>query len=149
MNGALLCARSLSHSELAPLRVPLVPMEHCTSRFFQECDADKDKQVSIKEWTSCFGIKSGESKSMFLYFLNCTQDSNSNDPQEASAILCCHFHSEACVFLCRGHGRQPVILSSSFVPHLGSGGGSSSKKPLSALYMWHKAKTSASVIQIV
>ncbi|KAM9314841.1 SPARC-like protein 1 [Pholidichthys leucotaenia] len=49
--------RFLSHSELAPLRVPLVPMEHCTSRFFTECDADKDKQVSLKEWTSCFGIK--------------------------------------------------------------------------------------------
>ena len=35
-------------------------MEHCTSRFFQECDADKDKQVSFKEWTSCFGIKNGK-----------------------------------------------------------------------------------------
>ncbi|XP_072240014.1 uncharacterized protein [Leuresthes tenuis] len=52
--------RLLSHSELAPLRVPLVPMEHCTSRFFQECDADKDKQVSFKEWTSCFGIKNDD-----------------------------------------------------------------------------------------
>ncbi|XP_062289011.1 SPARC-like protein 1 [Scomber scombrus] len=52
--------RFLSHSELAPLRVPLVPMEHCTSRFFQECDADKDKQVSFKEWTSCFGIKNDD-----------------------------------------------------------------------------------------
>uniref|UniRef100_A0A3Q2QZY5 SPARC-like protein 1 n=1 Tax=Fundulus heteroclitus TaxID=8078 RepID=A0A3Q2QZY5_FUNHE len=49
--------RVLSHSELAPLRVPLVPMEHCTSLFFRECDADKDKQVTLKEWTSCFGIK--------------------------------------------------------------------------------------------
>ncbi|XP_071244020.1 SPARC-like [Salvelinus alpinus] len=49
--------RFLSHSELAPLRVPLVPMEHCTSRFFQECDADKDKQVSFREWIHCFGIK--------------------------------------------------------------------------------------------
>ncbi|KAM6971963.1 SPARC-like [Aplochiton taeniatus] len=49
--------RFLSHSELAPLRVPLVPMEHCTSRFFQECDADKDKQVSFREWAFCFGIK--------------------------------------------------------------------------------------------
>ncbi|KAG8014773.1 hypothetical protein GBF38_003402 [Nibea albiflora] len=53
--------RFLTHSELAPLRVPLVPMEHCTSRFFQECDADKDKLVSFKEWTSCFGIKNGKS----------------------------------------------------------------------------------------
>ncbi|KAG5848353.1 hypothetical protein ANANG_G00097590 [Anguilla anguilla] len=49
--------RFLSHSELAPLRVPLVPMEHCTSLFFKECDADKDKQVSFKEWGHCFGIK--------------------------------------------------------------------------------------------
>nr|XP_057928158.1 SPARC-like protein 1 [Doryrhamphus excisus] len=54
------CDRLLSHSELAPLRVPLVPMEHCTSRFFQECDADKDKQVSFTEWTSCFGIKNND-----------------------------------------------------------------------------------------
>uniref|UniRef100_A0A8C2HSQ1 SPARC-like 1 n=1 Tax=Cyprinus carpio TaxID=7962 RepID=A0A8C2HSQ1_CYPCA len=51
--------RFLSHSELAPLRVPLVPMEHCTSVFFQRCDADKDKLVSFKEWCSCFGIKEG------------------------------------------------------------------------------------------
>ncbi|XDV15263.1 hypothetical protein PO909_015387, partial [Leuciscus waleckii] len=51
--------RILSHSELAPLRVPLVPMEHCTSVFFQKCDADKDKLVSFKEWCSCFGIKEG------------------------------------------------------------------------------------------
>lgn len=52
--------RFLSHSELAPLRVPLVPMEHCTSRFFQECDADKDKLVSFKEWITCFDIRNGE-----------------------------------------------------------------------------------------
>lgn len=63
-----LSCRFLSHSELAPLRVPLVPMEHCTSRFFQECDADKDKQVSFKEWTSCFGIKNGESSSTTFSF---------------------------------------------------------------------------------
>ncbi|XP_060949826.1 SPARC-like protein 1 [Limanda limanda] len=59
--------RVLSHSELAPLRVPLVPMEHCTSRFFQECDADKDKQVSFKEWTSCFGIRSEDMDANLLF----------------------------------------------------------------------------------
>ncbi|XP_029949537.1 SPARC-like protein 1 [Salarias fasciatus] len=59
--------RFLSHSELAPLRVPLVPMEHCTSRFFQECDADKDKQVSFKEWTSCFGIKNEDMDANLLF----------------------------------------------------------------------------------
>uniref|UniRef100_A0A8C2WX87 Kazal-like domain-containing protein n=1 Tax=Cyclopterus lumpus TaxID=8103 RepID=A0A8C2WX87_CYCLU len=59
--------RVLSHSELAPLRVPLVPMEHCTSRFFQECDADKDKQVSFKEWTSCFGINNDDMDANLLF----------------------------------------------------------------------------------
>lgn len=59
--------RQLSHSELAPLRVPLVPMEHCTSLFFQECDADKDKQVSFKEWTSCFGIKEEDMDTSLLF----------------------------------------------------------------------------------
>ncbi|XP_018591280.2 SPARC-like protein 1 [Scleropages formosus] len=49
--------RYLTHSELAPLRAPLVPMEHCTSRFFQECDGDKDNHVSFREWGQCFGIK--------------------------------------------------------------------------------------------
>ncbi|XP_019343681.1 SPARC-like protein 1 isoform X2 [Alligator mississippiensis] len=49
--------RLLTHSELAPLRASLVPMEYCVTRFFQECDADKDKHVSLKEWCHCFGIK--------------------------------------------------------------------------------------------
>uniref|UniRef100_A0AAY4C3E8 Kazal-like domain-containing protein n=1 Tax=Denticeps clupeoides TaxID=299321 RepID=A0AAY4C3E8_9TELE len=57
----------LSHSELAPLRVPLVPMEHCTSDFFQECDADKDKQVSFKEWCHCFGIKEEDMDTHLLF----------------------------------------------------------------------------------
>lgn len=68
-------SRFLTHSELAPLRVPLVPMEHCTSRFFQECDADKDKLVSFKEWTSCFGIKNGKSNrntNIILYKHRCS-----------------------------------------------------------------------------
>ncbi|XP_011473991.1 SPARC-like protein 1 isoform X1 [Oryzias latipes] len=59
--------RVLTHSELAPLRVPLVPMEHCTSHFFQKCDADKDKQVSFKEWTSCFGIKNDDMDPNLLF----------------------------------------------------------------------------------
>ncbi|XP_061433787.1 SPARC-like [Lethenteron reissneri] len=47
----------LSHSELAPLRAPLVPMEHCTTRFFLSCDADSDAYVSLSEWAACFGVK--------------------------------------------------------------------------------------------
>ncbi|KAK2909004.1 hypothetical protein Q8A67_004841 [Cirrhinus molitorella] len=59
--------RFLSHSELAPLRVPLVPMEHCTSVFFQKCDADKDKLVSFKEWCICFGIKEEDMDTNLLF----------------------------------------------------------------------------------
>ncbi|XP_072533249.1 SPARC-like protein 1 [Salminus brasiliensis] len=59
--------RFLTHSELAPLRVPLVPMEHCTSVFFQECDADKDKLVSFREWCQCFGIKDEDMDTKLLF----------------------------------------------------------------------------------
>ncbi|KAH0629860.1 hypothetical protein JD844_012291 [Phrynosoma platyrhinos] len=47
----------LSHTELAPLRAPLIPMEHCTTRFFDTCDLDNDKYIALEEWASCFGIK--------------------------------------------------------------------------------------------
>lgn len=49
--------RYLSHTELAPLRAPLIPMEHCTTRFFEACDLDNDKYIALEEWASCFGIK--------------------------------------------------------------------------------------------
>uniref|UniRef100_A0A671US29 SPARC n=2 Tax=Sparus aurata TaxID=8175 RepID=A0A671US29_SPAAU len=47
----------LTHTELSPLRAPLIPMEHCTTRFFEECDADSDKYIALEEWAACFGIK--------------------------------------------------------------------------------------------
>lgn len=49
--------RVLTHSELAPLRASLVPMEHCITHFFEECDPNKDKHITLKEWGHCFGIK--------------------------------------------------------------------------------------------
>ncbi|XP_062964480.1 SPARC-like protein 1 isoform X2 [Cynocephalus volans] len=49
--------RVLTHSELALLRASLVPMEHCITRFFEECDPNKDKHITLKEWGHCFGIK--------------------------------------------------------------------------------------------
>ncbi|XP_006885378.1 PREDICTED: SPARC-like protein 1 [Elephantulus edwardii] len=52
--------RILTHSELAPLRASLVPMEHCITRFFEECDPNKDKHITLKEWGHCFGIKEGK-----------------------------------------------------------------------------------------
>lgn len=49
--------RVLTHSELAPLRASLVPMEHCITRFFEECDPNKDKHITLQEWGHCFEIK--------------------------------------------------------------------------------------------
>ncbi|KAM9294881.1 SPARC-like protein 1 [Morus bassanus] len=48
--------RLLTHTELAPLRASLVPMEHCITRFFQKCDGNQDKLIALKEWCHCFGI---------------------------------------------------------------------------------------------
>ncbi|KAM9143855.1 SPARC-like protein 1 [Pangshura tecta] len=59
--------RLLSHSELAPLRASLVPMEHCITRFFQECDADRNKHVSLKEWCHYFGIKEEDTDENLLF----------------------------------------------------------------------------------
>ncbi|XP_063045767.1 SPARC [Engraulis encrasicolus] len=47
----------LTHTELAPLRAPLIPMEHCTTSFFEMCDADSDKYIALEEWAQCFGLK--------------------------------------------------------------------------------------------
>ena len=29
-------------------------MEHCITRFFEECDPNKDKHITLKEWGHCF-----------------------------------------------------------------------------------------------
>ncbi|XP_027548565.1 SPARC-like protein 1 isoform X2 [Neopelma chrysocephalum] len=59
--------RLLTHSELAPLRASLVPMEHCITRFFQECDGDRDKLIALKEWCHCFGIKEEDINENLLF----------------------------------------------------------------------------------
>lgn len=53
----LYATRYLTHTELSPLRAPLIPMEHCTTRFFEQCDSDNDKYIALEEWAACFGIK--------------------------------------------------------------------------------------------
>nr|XP_010299553.1 PREDICTED: SPARC-like protein 1 [Balearica regulorum gibbericeps] len=59
--------RLLTHSELVPLRASLVPMEHCITRFFQECDGDQDKLIALKEWCHCFGIKEEDINENLLF----------------------------------------------------------------------------------
>ncbi len=38
LSSCLSVTRYLTHTELSPLRAPLIPMEHCTTRFFDQCD---------------------------------------------------------------------------------------------------------------
>jgi len=69
----ILCyIRFLSHTELSPLRAPLIPMEHCTTSFFEQCDADQDKYIALEEWANCFGIKEREFLTMQFIFLECS-----------------------------------------------------------------------------
>ncbi|XP_056414017.1 SPARC-like protein 1 [Hyla sarda] len=49
--------RLLTHSELAALRAPLIPIEHCVNKFLQECNTNNDRHISLWEWCCCFGIK--------------------------------------------------------------------------------------------
>ncbi|XP_053317620.1 SPARC-like protein 1 [Spea bombifrons] len=59
--------RLLTRSELAPLRVPLVPMEHCVTAFFQKCNTNKDKHISLTEWCQCFGIREDDINEDLLF----------------------------------------------------------------------------------
>ncbi|XP_052475836.1 SPARC-like protein 1 [Carassius gibelio] len=43
----------LSRRDLRKLRYKRMPLEHCAQRFFQSCDKNKNKEVTLREWTSC------------------------------------------------------------------------------------------------
>ncbi|XP_073725834.1 SPARC-like protein 1 isoform X1 [Misgurnus anguillicaudatus] len=43
----------LSRRDLRKLRYKRMPLEHCAQRFFQSCDKNKNKKVTLTEWTSC------------------------------------------------------------------------------------------------
>lgn len=52
--------KSVSHHELIPITAPVIPMESCIKPFLENCDANKDGSISIKEWGKCLGLKEGE-----------------------------------------------------------------------------------------
>ncbi|XP_049330162.1 SPARC-like, partial [Astyanax mexicanus] len=43
----------LSRTDLKKLHYKNLPLEHCAPPFFQSCDRNKSKKVSLREWTSC------------------------------------------------------------------------------------------------
>ncbi|XP_041921698.1 SPARC-like protein 1 [Alosa sapidissima] len=43
----------LSRRDLKKLYYKRMPLEHCAKRFFQSCDKNRNKKVTLREWTSC------------------------------------------------------------------------------------------------
>ncbi|XP_048862413.1 SPARC-like protein 1 isoform X2 [Brienomyrus brachyistius] len=43
----------LSRRDLKKLRYKQMPLEHCAHRFFQSCDSNSDRKVTLKEWIAC------------------------------------------------------------------------------------------------
>ncbi|XP_056333288.1 SPARC-like protein 1 [Danio aesculapii] len=43
----------LSRRDLRKLHYKRMPLEHCAQRFFQSCDKNQNKKVTLREWTSC------------------------------------------------------------------------------------------------
>ncbi|XP_056148273.1 SPARC [Lampris incognitus] len=43
----------LSRRDLRKLRYRRMPLEHCAAAFFQSCDRNRNRRVTLQEWTSC------------------------------------------------------------------------------------------------
>lgn len=66
--------RVLSHRELRPLIASLKGFESCIKPFLHQCDDDSNDEITLEEWTTCFGIDSGivSIKLVILYFFYTT-----------------------------------------------------------------------------
>lgn len=52
----------ISQRELLPLIAQLYPLEDCSETFFKNCDGDSNKDISLDEFGSCFGLEKEEIK---------------------------------------------------------------------------------------
>lgn len=52
--------RSVSRHELFPIRAPLMSLEHCIGPFLNQCDADDNHRITIKEWADCLQLNEDE-----------------------------------------------------------------------------------------
>lgn len=48
--------RTVSRHELFPIRAPLMALEHCIAPFLNNCDADNDHKITLKEWGKCLQL---------------------------------------------------------------------------------------------
>lgn len=52
--------RQVSRHELFPIRAPLMALEHCIAPFLDNCDADNDHRITLKEWGLCLQVPQEE-----------------------------------------------------------------------------------------
>nr|XP_029135006.1 SPARC-like protein 1 [Labrus bergylta] len=43
----------LSRRDLRKLGYKRMPLEHCATQFFRSCDLNKNRKVTLREWTAC------------------------------------------------------------------------------------------------
>ncbi|KAK7901883.1 hypothetical protein WMY93_018652 [Mugilogobius chulae] len=59
--------RKLSRRDLKKLHYKRMPLEHCATSFFQSCDRDRNRKVTLKEWTACLV---DNSETWFYHFMS-------------------------------------------------------------------------------
>ncbi|XP_067372657.1 SPARC-like protein 1 [Channa argus] len=57
----------LSRRDLKKLHYKRMPLEHCATPFFQSCDGNRNRKVSLKEWTTCLVDRS---EAWFYHFMS-------------------------------------------------------------------------------
>ncbi|XP_036071280.1 SPARC-like protein 1 isoform X2 [Oryzias melastigma] len=57
----------LSRRDLKKLQYKRMPMEHCAEPFFKSCDRNKNRKVTLKEWTNCLVDRSED---WFYHFMS-------------------------------------------------------------------------------
>uniref|UniRef100_A0A3P9I628 SPARC-like 2 n=2 Tax=Oryzias latipes TaxID=8090 RepID=A0A3P9I628_ORYLA len=57
----------LSRRDLKKLQYKRMPLEHCAEPFFKSCDRNKNRKVTLKEWTNCLVDRSED---WFYHFMS-------------------------------------------------------------------------------
>ncbi|XP_037553448.1 SPARC [Nematolebias whitei] len=57
----------LSRRDLRKLYYKKMPLEHCASPFFQSCDRNMNKKVTLREWAACLVDRS---EAWFYHFMS-------------------------------------------------------------------------------
>ncbi|XP_072293022.1 SPARC-like protein 1 [Eucyclogobius newberryi] len=65
--------RKLSRRDLKKLHYKRMPLEHCATSFFQSCDRDRNRKVTLREWTNCLVVNS---EAWFYHFMSIKMDSH-------------------------------------------------------------------------